>query len=107
MRNKQTNVMYKIDCKDCEWSYIGETGRSFETRKKELMRNVRLNKKESNITNHAWRFDHRINFDNRQINDKGNYRLRNTVKSWYTAKTTHVDNNSKPLPEQYTILLKK
>ena len=24
---KQTNVVYKISCKGCSWSYIGETGR--------------------------------------------------------------------------------
>ena len=31
---KQTNVVYKINCADCSSSYIGETGRAFETRKK-------------------------------------------------------------------------
>ncbi len=31
---KQTNVIYKINCADCSWSYIGETGRALETRKK-------------------------------------------------------------------------
>ena len=30
----QPNVVYKISCADCPWSYVGETGRSFETRKK-------------------------------------------------------------------------
>ena len=30
---KQTNVVYKINCADCSWSYIDETGRAFETRK--------------------------------------------------------------------------
>jgi hypothetical protein len=38
---KQTNVVYKINCADCSWSYIGETGRAFETRKKEHKRNVK------------------------------------------------------------------
>ena len=30
----QSNVVYKIPCKDCPWNYIGETGRYFQTRKK-------------------------------------------------------------------------
>ena len=87
--------------------YIGETGRSFETRKKEHIRNVRFDKKRSNIPNHTWCFNHRINFDNGHIIDKGNYHLYNTLESWHTAKTTCTDYNSKLLPEQYTILLKK
>ena len=33
------NVVYKIPCADCEWCYIGETGRCFETRKKEHVKN--------------------------------------------------------------------
>ena len=69
--------------------------------------NLRLDKKGSNIVNHAWRYDYTINFDNGHIIDKENYRLRDTLESWPTAKTTRADNNSKPLPEHYTILHKK
>ncbi|KAL9976646.1 hypothetical protein ACROYT_G013968 [Oculina patagonica] len=35
----QTNVVYKIPCSECSWCYIGETGRAFNTRKKEHLRN--------------------------------------------------------------------
>ena len=28
-------IVYKINFSDCSWSYIGETGRAFVTRKKE------------------------------------------------------------------------
>ena len=45
----QPNVVYKIPCADCPWNYVGETGRCFETRKKEHMRNVKSFARGSNI----------------------------------------------------------
>ena len=42
-----TNIVYKMG-KDCLWSYIGETERCFETRKKEHIRNVQWQSKEVN-----------------------------------------------------------
>ena len=49
---KQTNLVYKINCEDCSRSYIGETGRPFERRKKEHKRNVEQFKSGSNIAKH-------------------------------------------------------
>ena len=49
--------------------------------------------------------NHSIDFDGATVIDKGNYRIRRTLESWHTAKTVGADNNSKPLPRQYSILL--
>ena len=46
-------------------------------------------------------------FENGQVIDRGNYGTRKTLESWHTAATAESDNNSKPLPEQYRILLNK
>ena len=62
--DSQTNVVYKIPCANCSWCYIGETGRVFNTRKKEHIRNVKTAAKGSRIANHAWSHDHSIDFNN-------------------------------------------
>ena len=104
---QRTNVIYNIPCSDCPWSYVGETGRSFQTWKKEHIRNVKNCKKGSNIAKHAWDYDHKIDFENGKVIDSGNYRTRKTLESWHTATITNSDNNSKPLPKQYATLVRK
>ena len=94
----QCNVVYKIPCTTCSWSYIGETRRSFSTRKKEHARNVKMCTKGSNVANHAGSENHQIDFENVSIIDKSNYRHLKTLESWHTAKTVDADNNSCPLP---------
>ena len=49
----QCNVIYKIPCASCPWNYIGETKRSFTTRRKEHMRNIKHCTKGSNVAKHA------------------------------------------------------
>ena len=101
----QCNVVYEIPCRDCPWNYIGETGRCFKTRRKEHQRNLKNYAKGSNVANHAWQNNHSIDFDNACVIDKGNYRVRKTLESWHTEKTVDAENNSKPLPKQYSILV--
>ena len=104
---EQTNVFYKIPCKDCSWNYIGKTSRSLKARKSEHVRNVKQHKDGSNIAKHSWHHDHIINFDNAKVIDKGKFRSRLTLESWHTAKDKNADNNSKPLPKQYAALIHK
>ena len=72
--------------------------------KKEQIRNAKMCKIGSNISVHAWHNNHSIDFNNARIIVKGNFRIRKTLESWQTANTNEPDNNSKPLPKQYSIL---
>ena len=45
----QTNVVYKIPCTNCSWRYTGETGRAFNTQKKEHLRNTKTAAKGARI----------------------------------------------------------
>ena len=89
--------MYKIPCRNCSWCYIGETGRLFNTRKKEHLRNTKTAAKGSRTANHAWSNNRAIDFD------KGTFRTRKTLKAWHTSVTPNADNNSCLLPGQYNI----
>ena len=71
------------------------------------MRNVKSYARGSNNAKHAWSANHSIDFNNSQVIDKGSSRIRKTLESCHTASIDHADNNSRPLPNQYSILLKK
>ena len=104
---QRTNVIYNIPCSDFSWLYVGETGRSFQTRKKEHIWNVKNCKKGSNISKHAWGYDHIIDLESGKVIDSGYYQTRKTLKSWHTALIPNSDDNSKPLPKQYAMLVNK
>ncbi|KYN21656.1 hypothetical protein ALC57_05964 [Trachymyrmex cornetzi] len=62
---KKSNVMYKINCKDCDASYVGQTGRQLKTRIAEHCNHI--NWKTSNdsvITAHRLQFKHDFDWDN-------------------------------------------
>ena len=65
--------VYLIDCNKCSMSYVGETGRNLETRKKEHARDIRNWNVNSAIANHCWsEGEHRMNLNNSKIIYKSN-----------------------------------
>ena len=72
-QNYEGPGVYLIDCNKCSLSYVGETGRNLETRKKEHGRDIRNWNVNSAIANHCWNEDnHRMDFDNSKIVYKSN-----------------------------------
>ena len=66
--------VYKIPCKDCDASYIGQTDRKLSTRiiSQSEHRN-HINRNQAVITDHQLRFNHEFNWENVQIFDKERY----------------------------------
>jgi len=69
------NVVYKILCKDCNASYVGQTKRQLKTRLKEHSNNIKLDSsKHSVITQHILEYSHMFDWDNIKILDtESNY----------------------------------
>ena len=58
-------LVYQISCRDCNNVYVGETGCSVRTKKREHVNTVKtFNTKKSALSQHVMDFDHRIDWDN-------------------------------------------
>ena len=65
------NVVYKINCNNCDVSYVGQTGRQLNTRIKEHKNHInRNNQTKSVITEHRTNFLHDFDWDNIEILDQ-------------------------------------
>jgi len=57
--NSRTEVVYKLDCKSCNTSYIGQTKRHLRTRVKEHFNNIKVHASNlSVISKHKLEFNH-------------------------------------------------
>ena len=109
---RKTGVIYEIPCRDCDATYIGETGRSLKTRQKEHMACVRLDKcDKSALAEHANTTGHEILWDGTKIIG---YEHRWLQRRWLEAiKIASNENslcsnrdNGRIIPDNYSTLFK-
>ena len=59
----KSNIVYQINCHDCDASYVGETGRTLKTHVSEHCRAVeKMDSSASALAQHAWEHDHHIDW---------------------------------------------
>ncbi|KYN20105.1 hypothetical protein ALC57_07533 [Trachymyrmex cornetzi] len=63
------NVIYKINCIDCDVSYVGQTKRHLKTRIKEHRNNIKYESKHSVVTKHITDYNHKFNWEKVKILD--------------------------------------
>ena len=80
---KKSALVYEIPCRDCDTVYIGETGRSLKTRKREHFDAVkRMDVEKSALCQHVVDFDHFIaRAEAKIVKLKVNYSKRRTAKN--------------------------
>lgn len=63
--NSKNNVVYRIKCKNCDATYVGQTGRQLKTRINEHKKYINRNTtQQSVITNHCIDKNHEFDWDN-------------------------------------------
>lgn len=104
-RNRQGTI-YKINCSDCQASYIGETGRNLTTRLTEHRRATRKGDVSNHIAEHHRLTDQNIDWDSAQcLTYSTDYFQRLTLESWFTNLEQTPLNRCQQLPAPYKRLI--
>jgi len=92
---QNTGVVYRIDCKDCDQVYIGQTKRHLETRVKEHMNNIKNpSGNYSVVTNHRLSVNHDFKWDKPNILYKERNRRKREIAEMFFIKKYKKTNNS-------------
>ncbi|KYN06205.1 hypothetical protein ALC62_02852 [Cyphomyrmex costatus] len=109
-KNCKSHVVYKINCKDCDSTYVGQTKRQLQTRIKEHKNNLRMDSsKHSVISQHIMEYDHRFDWENIDIMDvEHNYKRRLISEMLHIKeqpKGLNYMRDTELLSESYTSIL--
>jgi len=86
-----TELVYKLNCKDCDKVYIGQTKRHMGTRIKEHLNNIKSTSNHSVVTNHRLSYNHDFEWDKPNILHKEKNRKKREIAEMFLIKK--FDNN--------------
>jgi hypothetical protein len=97
-QQEQADVVYKLECKDCDVCYVGETGRQLKERRAEHQKDVEKKSALSNVYQHTRHSGHAFDFDGMKVLDNEKCkRKRKVLESVYTIKNHETINRSMDL----------
>lgn len=81
--SQRANVVYNINCNDCDAVYVGQTGRKLVDRVKEHRYAIDKDYMKSNVADHVNSTKHNVNFDSANITYSDNKKsARLFMESW-------------------------
>jgi hypothetical protein len=105
----KSDIVYKVNCSNCDAAYVGETGRQLGQRIKEHSAALRLiQPQKSALAQHAVNTAHDIDWASAAILDReAVWKKRRWKESYHIARTMNNINRDDGLilPPQYTSLL--
>ena len=99
---KKHNIIYKLDCKDCDAVYIGESKRPYQTRIGEHISAVqKADTRRYETADHSWKFNHDFNWtENKILGHELNTTTRKIKETIHSIKTENCINGiSYKLPD--------
>ena len=103
------NVIYQLDCKDCEAVYVGETKRTLNIRTNEHISAVKSAGQRSHTAEHCWKYNHDFDWNNKRVLDfEKNWKTRTFKEAIYSEETQHhINGVSFKLPSIWKPILQK
>ena len=98
----KNNIVYEIDCSNCQAAYFGETKRSLKSRSDEHKRSVKNCDCDKNeIAKHCWETDHNFNWDQKKVIDRESRLIPRKIKETIQSlkNPNHINKNSYMLIE--------
>ena len=110
-KGDQHNIVYKIECNNCDANYIGHSKRALKTRVQEHRYNIKKKPKEYNVvTLHRLDENHEMRWDNVKILDKECPYFKRLWSEKLlissTKDTINVQHDTKNLSDIYNLIVK-
>lgn len=107
---RQHNIVYRIDCRDCDSVYVGQTKRALETRLKEHRANIKLDRDKYNaVSLHRMNNNHDMKWDSPKILDFEHNKFKRDISEMVHIKinknTLNVQCETAKLNDIYTSIL--
>ena len=97
----KNNIVYEIECSNCQAVYFGESKQSLKSRSDEHKRSVSNGDCDKNeIAKHCWEADHNFNWDQEKVVDRESRliprKINEIIHSW--KNLNHINKISHMLP---------
>ena len=100
-----TRVIYKINCKNCDKVYIGQTSRALRSRTREHKRALFTGDKNSLLTQHCVENNHDFDLDDVKVIDRcPQWGKRLFLEAWHSIREPNSINEHIYIPDIYKAL---